>query len=99
MALLAFGRKIYDAQHTTYSAVMDVLRELPRRYDGCTAVVVMRGASSDYEDWVVVRLNSARDDVSASCAHWLAKQLTRRGHVVVPFSDIGTHERQPTTRR
>jgi hypothetical protein len=89
MPLLAFGRKIYDPHRTTYGAVMDALRELPRRYKGCTAIVVMRGASADYEDWVVVRLTGERDDVHASCEVWLTKQLTRQGHVIVPFSDIG----------
>jgi hypothetical protein len=98
MALLAFGRKVYDPQHTTYTAVAELLRELPRRFKGCRAVVVMRGASFDYEDWVAVRLTGERDDLLASCAEWLTKQITRRGHIIVPFGDIGKHARKPTLR-
>jgi hypothetical protein len=90
MALVAFGRTIFDPERSAYLDVMLVLRDLPRRFRGCAAEIAMRGSSSDYEDWVAVKVAGDRDDLESACAEWIVKQATRRGLVIVPLDATGS---------
>jgi adenosyl cobinamide kinase/adenosyl cobinamide phosphate guanylyltransferase len=80
---LAFGRAISDIGHSALDDVALVLSGLPRRYKRCTAVIVMRGVSSDYEDWVAVTVTAASLDAEMACAEWIRQHVTRRGYALL----------------
>jgi hypothetical protein len=77
---LAFGRAISDAAHSAVDDVSLVLSTLPRRYRRCTTSIVMRGVSSDYEDWVAVTVTADSRELESAAAEWIRQQVTRRGY-------------------
>jgi hypothetical protein len=89
MAKIAFGRRTFDPADPAIEAVQFVLRELPKRYRSCSAEVVMRGSSVEYEDWVALEVLEERDKLASSCIEWIAKRITRRGLVIVPMGGLG----------
>ena len=84
MELIAVGLITSNPARSTWDGVAVVLAALPRRYKQCEVQIVMRGASSDYEDWVAVEVTSADRELELACADWITKQVTRRGYALVP---------------
>lgn len=86
MEVIAFALHVLNPAHPTWDGVAGVLAALPRRYKRCDVHIAMRGASSDYEDWVAVEVSSADRELELACAEWITKQVTRRGYAIVPKS-------------
>lgn len=88
MARIAFGRQQYDAKHSVFDAVAQALLELPGRHRACFAEIVMRGSSSEYEEWIVLEVSRTPDTGVQACIDWVAQQVTRKGFVIVPMDRL-----------
>ena len=83
MTFLAFGRTVLAPDAQACVAALTIIGIPPPRFRGCTAQVVMRGADSVYEDFVVLELSGDKAEACAAFAVWITLQMTRRGFALV----------------
>jgi hypothetical protein len=83
LEIIAFGRQVANPRRSVFDDVTLLLASLPRRYKHCDVAIAMRGASADYEDWIVLRVIGASREHEAACAEWITKQVTRQGYAIV----------------